>query len=177
VPTGGRRLLVTCPSCKYKFLLNTEFEGTAREAEQRVPRKFEWKSRVIYPTAASFFLALLIVGSVAVRGYLRAGSALENATSLWDSLRRPLSPSKTINDACMPVEQRSRISPQDSGQTFSSSVLSTAAPPESSIRKNKLLVVSDADFEHDQPLGTTNRSLPTRKLRGRTARQPGTDER
>jgi hypothetical protein len=89
VPMGRKRLRVTCPSCKYRFLVNTDHGATASDVKQQVPSKFKWRSRVIYPAVACISLALLIEGCVAGRRYLQAGSATERPTSFRDTQRSP----------------------------------------------------------------------------------------
>jgi hypothetical protein len=111
VPMGRKRLLVTCPSCKYKFLVNTGYDATASELGQRVPSESKWMLRVTYAFAASLCLALLIVGSVAGRRYLQAVSATEHPTSLCDTQWSPLPSSKTSNDAFLPVLHAFFINP------------------------------------------------------------------
>jgi len=63
VPVGRKRFLVTCPSCKYRFLVNT---GQDREAGDlgQVPWKLIRTSKVLVPPSSCLVLALLFLGYV-----------------------------------------------------------------------------------------------------------------
>jgi hypothetical protein len=150
VPMGRKRLLVTCPSCKYKFLVNTGPDAGTADV-QGLPGKLNWRSRVIVRSAACLALALLFMGYVAGRRRIQSDSAVvHHAVALQKTDPWAIVSVEDDPEAknALPPPTREQIQQRQH-----------AAP--SKAEDKSLVELTAGDFELDQPPTAPIRSLPT----------------
>jgi hypothetical protein len=149
VPMGRKRILVTCPSCKYKFLVNTGPDAGAADVRQRVQWKLHWRSSVIVRSAACLSLALLFSGYVAGRRRIRFDSAI-GQTAIALQKPDPWGVATVEDD---PGAKKALPPPRQMQQR------QHAGPSKREIKP--LVEVTSGDVEFDQPPATPIRSLKT----------------
>ena len=149
VPAGRKRLLVTCPSCKYKFIVNTDPDAGAAAVKQEVPKRFEWMLQAKVFSAACLVLVLLALGVVAWRRHIPFPSSGPGMIAS-DSRPSALPASKTINDGFVPDNNQNSVVPPASEGVCPAVPIPSTSDPGQAKRKSKPieLTSSDVDFDH-----------------------------